>query len=379
MAAKKYKVALSAEERQRLEQLTTTGKTAAYKMNRARILLKADEHSAQRGWGDQAISAPLNVSVARIERVRHQFVEEGFEAVLSYKQGQQTRGQRLEGEKAAHLVALTCSDAPIGRVRWRLRLLAERMVELGHVEQISQETIRKTLKKNQLKPWLKECWVIAPEANAEFVALMEDVLEVYHRPYDPNYPVVCFDESNKQQVKETRMPIAMEPGQPERYDCKYERNGVSNLFRVFEPLAAQRQVAVTDQRTALDYPAQMQQLVEVHYPDALKIGVVQDQPNTHRVASLSKAFPPAEARRILDKLEFHFTPKHGSWLNMAEIELSVLARQCLARRICDQQHLKQEVAAWQQSRNAQNHTIDWQFTTADARIKLKRLYPSIQP
>lgn len=221
--------------------------------------------------------------------------------------------------------------------------------------------------------------MIAPEANAEFVAAMEEVLEVYHRPYDPHYPVVCFDESSKQQVKETRIPIAMEPGQPERYDCEYERHGVSNLFMVFEPLAARRQVAVTDQRTALDYAAQMQQLVDVHYPDALKIVVVQDQLNTHRAASLYKAFPPAEARRILDKLEFHFTPKHGSWLNMAEIELSVLARQCLDRRIPDQQHLKQEVAAWQQSRNARNHRVDWQFTPADARVKLKRLYPSIQP
>jgi len=221
--------------------------------------------------------------------------------------------------------------------------------------------------------------VIAPAANAEFVAAMADVLAVYHRPYDPNYPVVCFDESSKQQVKETRIPIAMEPGQPERYDCEYERNGVSNLFMVFEPLAARRQVAVTDPRTALDYAAQMQQLVDVHYPDALKIVVVQDQLNTHRAASLYKAFPSAEARRVLDKLEFHFTPKHGSWLNMAEIELSVLARQCLDRRIPDQPHLQQEVAAWQQSRNAQNYTVDWQFTTAEARIKLKRLYPSIQP
>ncbi len=221
--------------------------------------------------------------------------------------------------------------------------------------------------------------MIAPEANAEFVAAMEDVLEVYHRPDDPNYPVVCFDESSKQQVKETRIPIAMELGQPERYDCEYERNGVSNLFVVFEPLAARRQVAVTDQRTALDYAAQMQQLVDVHDPDALKIVVVQDQLNTHRAASLYKAFPPAEARRILDKLEFHFTPQHGSWLNMAEIELSVLARQCLDRRIPDQPPLQQEVAAWQQSRKAQNHTVDWRFTTADARVKLKRLYPSIQP
>jgi DDE superfamily endonuclease len=226
---------------------------------------------------------------------------------------------------------------------------------------------------------LKECWVIPPEANAEFVAAMEEVLEVYQRPYDPNYPVVCLDESNKQQVKETRRPMAMEPGQPERFDYEYERNGASNLFLVFEPLAALRQVTVTDQRTAMDYAAQLKALVDVQYPQALKILVVQDQLNTHRAASLYKAFEPAEARRLLNKLEFHFTPKHGSWLNMAEIELSVLARQCLERRIPDQESLRQEVSAWQQSRNAQHRTVDWQFTTADARTKLKRLYPSIRP
>ena len=208
---------------------------------------------------------------------------------------------------------------------------------------------------------------------------MEEVLEVYHRPYDSNYPVVCLDESNKQQVKETRTPIAMEPGQPERFDCEYERNGVSNLFMMFEPLAARRHVTVTDHRTAIDYAAQLKALVDVYYPNALKVLVVQDQLNTHRAASLYKAFEPAEARRILDKLEFHFTPKHGSWLNMAEIELSVLARQCLERRIPDQKSLRHEVNAWQQSRNVQHHTVDWQFTTANARLKLKRLYPSIQP
>ena len=207
---------------------------------------------------------------------------------------------------------------------------------------------------------------------------MEDVLAVYHRPYDPLYPVVCFDESNKQLVQDKRVPIPMSEGQPERYDCEYERNGVSNLFMVFEPLAARRQVTVTNQRTALDYAAQMKRLVDEQYPQAMKIVVVQDQLNTHVPASLYKAFEPAEARRILDKLEFHSTPKHGSWLNMAEIELSVLARQCLDRRIPDQDRLQAEVAAWEASRNAQNHTVDWQFPTADARIKLKQLYPSIK-
>lgn len=220
--------------------------------------------------------------------------------------------------------------------------------------------------------------MIPPEANAEFVCQMEDVLEVYHRTYDPRYPVVCFDESNKQLVKEKRVAIPMEQGQPERYDCEYERNGVSNLFMFFEPLAAWRHVVVTDQRTALDYAAQMKYLVDERYPNAIEIAVVQDQLNTHRAASLYKAFEPEEARRILNKLVFHYTPKHGSWLNMAEIELSVLARQCLDRRIPERQHLQREVAAWEQSRNQKHHTVDWQFTTADARIKLKRLYPSIK-
>ncbi len=207
---------------------------------------------------------------------------------------------------------------------------------------------------------------------------MEDVLDVYTRPYNPLHPSVCFDESSKQLVAETREPLPAEPGKPERYDYQYERNGVSNLFMFFEPLGNWRHVAVTDRRTAIDYAQQMKWLVDERYPDALKITVIHDQLNTHVPASLYKAFEPAEAKRILDKLEFHYTPKHGSWLNMAEIELSVLTRQCLDRRIPDQETLKREVAAWEQLRNQGNYSVDWRFTTADARIKLKRLYPSIQ-
>lgn len=208
---------------------------------------------------------------------------------------------------------------------------------------------------------------------------MEDVLDVYTCAYDPQHPVVCFDESNKQLVGEKIEPLPMEPGEPQRYDYQYERNGVCNLFMFFEPLTAWRHVAVTDRRTAVDYAMQMKYLVDECYPDALKIRLVHDQLNTHVPASLYKAFAPVEAKRILDKLEFHYTPKHGSWLNMAEIELSVLARQCLDRRLPEQTTLQQEVAAWEKRRNQQSRTVDWQFTTSDARIKLKRLYPSILP
>jgi transposase len=208
---------------------------------------------------------------------------------------------------------------------------------------------------------------------------MEDVLDVYKLPYDPLYPQVCFDECSKQLVSETRLPLPLQPGQPARYDYEYERQGVCNLFLFSEPLTGWRHVAVTQQRTALDYAQQMKYLVDERYPEAIKIRLVQDQLNTHRPASLYKAFEPAEAKRILDKLEFHYTPKHGSWLNMAESEWSVLARQCLYQRIPNQERLQREVAAWEEHRNRQSRTIDWRFTTDEARIKLKRLYPSILP
>ena len=206
---------------------------------------------------------------------------------------------------------------------------------------------------------------------------MEDVLAVYHRPHDPNCPLVCFDEGTKQQVKETRLPLPPEPGQVARYDYEYERNGTSNLFMFFAPLEEWRHVKVTDRRTMIDWAYCMRDLVDIHFPDAETIVVVMDNLNTHKLASLYEAFPPVEARRIAEKLEIHYTPKHGSWLNMAEIELSVLSRQCLKRRIPDQPTLRHEVAAWESQRNGAASTVNWRFTTADARIKLKRLYPSI--
>ncbi len=206
---------------------------------------------------------------------------------------------------------------------------------------------------------------------------MEDVLDVYMLPDDPQVPTVCFDETSKQLIKEVRTPLPSAPGQPERYDYEYERNGVRNLFMFFCPLRNWRHVKVTARRTKADYAECMRALVDELLPDAVCIRVVQDNLNTHTPAALYEVFPPAEAKRILDRLEFHYTPKHGSWLNMAEIELSVLNRQCLDRRIPDETTLEQEVAAWEQARNEHQATVHWRFTTADARIKLKRLYPSI--
>jgi hypothetical protein len=207
---------------------------------------------------------------------------------------------------------------------------------------------------------------------------MEDVLEVYTRPYDPQYPQVCVDETSKQLVAETRVPIPVAPGRPERVDYEYERKGTANLFMVFEPLAGRRRVKVTERRTAVDFAQVLREVIDEQYPQAEKIVLVMDNLNTHKPASLYEAFEPAEARRLLERLEMHYTPKHGSWLNMAETELSVLATQCLDRRIPDPTLLTQEVAAWERRRNDAQCRVDWQFTTQDARIKLKRLYPSFQ-
>jgi hypothetical protein len=217
------------------------------------------------------------------------------------------------------------------------------------------------------------------EASGEFVYHMEDVLDVYTRTYDPKRPQVCLDEASVQLIRETRTPLPMAPGQPACYDFEYERNGVCALFMLNEPLRGWREVVVADQRTAIDWANVVKHLVDVHYPDAEQIVLVMDNLNTHTPGSLYEAFEPTEAKRLADKLEIHYTPKHGSWLNMAETELSVLSRQCLDRRIPDRDSLVQEVTSWMHDRNVQESTIDWRFTTADSRIKLKRLYPAILP
>ena len=220
-------------------------------------------------------------------------------------------------------------------------------------------------------------WCIPPPQNAAFVAQMEDILDVYERPYDPRFPQVCLDETSKQLVGEVRTPLPAAPGQPAREDYEYERKGVANLFVVSEPLRGWRHLTVTDQRTAQDFASVIKDLVDVRYPEAELITLVVDNLNTHTPAALYATFPPEEAHRLAQKLEWHYTPVHGSWLNMAEIEFSVLARQCLDRRITDKATLKGEVAYWEARRNRAGAAIHWRFTTADARIKLRHLYPSI--
>jgi hypothetical protein len=225
---------------------------------------------------------------------------------------------------------------------------------------------------------LKKGWCLPEGPSADFVAAMEDVLDVYHRPYDPQQPVVCLDECSKQLIAEVREPLPVKPGQVAKYDSEYERRGTANVFMAVEPLAGKRTVRVTDRRTRVDWAQFVRLLLLTMYPKVAKIILVMDNLNTHGIASLYEAFDPATARALAARLEIHYTPKHGSWLNMAETELSVLSRQCLDRRIDNKDVMTQEIAVWERDRNEACTHINWRFTTADARIKLKRLYPSFE-
>jgi transposase len=315
---KQYCVTLTEDERAALGQRVATGRGPARELTHARILLKADQGPGGPAWVDTAIAAALDVSVPTIERVRRRFVEYGLDAAIRQRRPRREYRGRLDGEQEAHLVALACTPPPLGRRRWTLRLLADKLVELRYIDGVSHETVRQVLKKNRLKPWLTKRWCIPPEQSGAFVWRMEDILEVYTRPYDPRRPLVCLDEASKQLLGETRQPQPVRPGQPARSDYEYARNGTANLFLVTEPLRGWRHVTVTDRRTKADWARVIKDLVEVRYPDAERVVLVQDNLNTHTPAALYEAFPPAEARRIVERLELHYTPKHGSWLNIAE-------------------------------------------------------------
>lgn len=377
---KKYSITLTIDEREQLSIMTKTGKAAARKRTHAHIMLQADSGPDGPAWTDEQISQALGVTPRSVANLRERFVQEGFAAALSGHSTRNQRPRKLDGECEARLIATLCGPAPQGHARWSLRLLADQAVALEIVDEpVSHETVRQTLKANELKPWLKKEWCIPPEHNGEFVCQMEEILEVYRRPLDPRRPLVCMDEMPYQLISETRTPQPLRRSRARRYDYEYKREGVVNLFMLFAPLLGQRYVRVTPRRTAKDWADLVRYLVDELFPDAERIVLVMDNLNTHVGGSLYEAFPPADARRLLDKLEIHYTPKHGSWLNMAEIELSVLSRQCLDRRIGTAKQLKREVTAWMNARNQGAATVQWQFTTADARIKLKRLYPVMAP
>src|SRR3984957_18637393 len=326
-----------------------------------------------RAHSDEAIAASVGVGGSTVYRTKRRFVLGSLEAALS-EELRPGADRKLSGNEEALLVATACSNPPEGRARWTLELLAEELVRLTERDSLSRETVRRRLAENDLKPWRKDMWCI-PKVDGEYVARMEDVLELYAEAPDPKRPVVCFDESPVQLIGEVRQPISARPGQLERYDYEYRRKGMENLFVLLDVHRPCRNVKVTERQAAEDYAQCMRDLVDIHYPDAEIIRVVQDNLSTHSAGSLYQTFPPPEARRILRRLEFHYTPKHASWLNMVEIEIGVMRGQCLDRRIDDPKRLRREIAAWERTRNAARSRIKWMFTTDNARTKMGRAYP----
>ncbi len=364
----RYRVILDEAERAQLREMLSGGKHAARKIKRAQILLAAEV-----GVGDEDIACAIGVGGSTVYRTKRRFVEGNLKAALS-EEPRPGAARKLSGKETALLVATACSNPPQGRKRWTLDLLAGEMVRLTEHEALSRETVRGRLAEDDLKPWRRHMWCI-PQIDGEYVARMEDVLDLYAEPANPKRPVVCFDESPTQLISETRVPIPTTPGQPERYDCEYRRNGTANLFVFLDAHRSWRHVKVTARRTAKDFALCMRDLVDTHYSKAELIRVVLDNLSTHTAGALYETFPATEAHRILQRLEFHYTPKHASWLNMVEIEIGVLRGQCLDRRIGERERLIAEIEAWQEQRNASRARIKWKFTTQKARDKLARAYP----
>ena len=364
----RYHVELTQYERTELGALLSGGKQAARKLKRAQILLAADA-----GVTDDEIAATVAVSGSTVYRTKQRFVEGNLERALS-EASRPGAERKLTGKEEALLVATVCSNPPSGRARWTLELLADEMVKLTAHENLSRETVRRRLAENDLKPWRRKMWCI-PQVDADYVARMEDVLDLYAEEPDPRRPLVCFDESPIQLIGEVRQPIPPEPGQIERYDCEYRRNGTANLFVFLDANRPWRKVKVTERRAAQDFAVCMRELTDLHYPKADRIRVVLDNLSTHSVGALYQTFPADEARRVLRRIEFHYVPKHASWLNMVEIEIGVLASQCLDRRIESYSRLVAEVARWEKQRNAARARIKWSFTTEKARAKMGRAYP----
>ncbi len=365
----RYRVTLSSEESGQLQDLVSRGKAAVRRIKRAQILL-----AASAGNSDEEIASNVAVGTSTVYRTKRRFVEEGLEQALSEEPRPGAERKLSTGEEAL-LIATACAKPPAGRAYWTCELLADEMVRLTVHESLSSETVRRRLVENELKPWQKKMWCI-PKVDAEFVAKMEDVLALYAEAPDKNRPVVCFDETPRQLIGEARVPVPGKPGQPARVDYEYVRNGTVNVFMYLDAHRPWRHAKVTDHRAFTDFAECMRELVDVHYPKAELIRVVLDNLSTHQPAALYEAFEPSEARRILRRIEFHYTPKHASWLNMVEIEIGVMVGQCLDRRIGERATLVFEIKQWERRRNAERARVKWLFTIDRARQKLKRSYPA---
>ena len=362
----RWRVELRQDEREELTALLKSGRHAVRKVKRAQILLAADD-----GVGDGEVAARVGAGGSTVYRTKRRFVEGNLELALAEapRPGAQ---RKLSGKEEALLIATACSAPPAGRARWTLELLADVMVALTEHEGLSRETVRRRLAENALKPWRRDMWCV-PKVDAAYVAAMEDVLDLYGEPPDPTRPVICFDESPTQLIGEVRAPIPAEPGRLERFDFTSATapSISSSSSTSIAPGARSRSPSdVPPPTSPMHARAQRRP-----FPRSRKDRVVMDNLSTHSPASLYNALPAPEARRILRRLEFHFTPKHASWLNMVEIEIGVLRGQCLDRRISSRDILEAEIAAWERQRNDSAARIKWMFTTEKARHKLSRAYP----
>ena len=386
-----YEVVLSPTEIKLLMSITHKGSEhSARVIMHANILLKTNDGDLMRRKGNREIAEMFNISPTTVNEVRKKYATEGLEAAL-YRQTRLTPPilSKITGDFEAQVIATALSSAPKGKARWTLRLLAEHCMEKQYVVAISHSAIGEMLNTNEVKPHLSKYWCIPKENNADFVMHMEDVLSVYKRPYNPEIPVICMDEKPIQLLGEIRdrilsKPLRLDPdteitkhGEVEKIDSEYIRCGTASIFMFTEPLGKWRHVIARNQRTKGDYAYMMKIIADKYYPDVKKIITVSDNLNTHTATSFYEAFSAQTARRLTEKYEFHYTPKHGSWLNIAESELSSLARQCLGnKRISSLHELNELLSAWEADRNSRQKGVNWRFSTEDARIKLKRLYPT---
>jgi transposase len=386
-----YEVVLSRAETARLMDITHKGSGhSARVIMHANILLKTDDGNLFRKKNVREIAEMFSISPTTVNQVRKTYANEGLDAALNRR----TRLtapvlSKITGDFEAQVIATALSSAPKGNARWTLRLLAEHCMEKQYVVSISHSAIGEMLNTNEVKPHLSKYWCIPKGSDAGFVMHMEDVLSVYKRPYNPRIPVICMDEKPIQLLDEIRERISAKPlrldpdtgipkpGEVQKLDSEYVRCGTASIFMFTEPLGAWRHVVAREQRTKGDFAFMMKRISDKYYPDVEKIVLVSDNLNTHNAASFYEAYSPETAYRLTQKYEFHYTPKHGSWLNIAESELSSLARQCIGnRRISTLDELNEMLTAWEVDRNTRQKGVKWRFTAEDARIKLKRLYPT---
>jgi len=375
---RKFHVVLTESERDTLKTLSkkTTSQNAR---TRCIVLLNADENRKNYPSSYRLLASSSGCTEPTVISTLKRYHEGGIMNAVKANRNPNSDTAKLKatGEIEARVIAKAIGQAPNGRSRWTLTLLTKEMM-LVLEDSISRSTIGRILNRNQLRPHVSEYWCIPPKEDAEFVACMEDILDLYQQPFDPARPLWCLDEKPYQLLGESREPIPMRRGDIAKFDSEYKRNGTVSVFLMIQPHSGRIVHSVEPTRTAIDWAEKVKYLVDVVEPEAEKIVLVQDNLNTHSIASLYKAFQPEEARRIAKKLEIHYTPKHGSWLDIAEIGINIMTRECLERRIPSIEALRKELEAWNVAYNSEPTNINWQFQTKDSRIKLRSLYPDIE-